>query len=131
LATPDPFPAQAVAAPLESAWPDELDALRAAPDHHTLLFENEVVRVLDTRIPAGERTPLHTHRWPSVLYVLSWSSFIRRDATGSVVLDSRTVPQLATPPQTLWSAPLPAHALANTGPVDLHVISVELKHVAS
>ena len=37
----------------EESWPDELDALVAAPQHHTLLFENEFVRVLDTRIAPG------------------------------------------------------------------------------
>jgi hypothetical protein len=35
-------------------WPDELDALIAAPRHHLLLMENESVRVLDTRVPPGE-----------------------------------------------------------------------------
>jgi hypothetical protein len=44
------------------AWPADLDALVAAPAHHTLLFENDVVRVLDTRIAPGNRTPVHTHR---------------------------------------------------------------------
>ena len=31
-------------------WPDELDALSAEPPYHALLFENEAVRVLDTRV---------------------------------------------------------------------------------
>jgi len=114
----------------DDAWPPELDALVAAPEHHALLFENASVRVLDTRIPPGGRTPVHTHRHPAALYVLAWSSFVRRDATGNVLLDSRTVPALATPPAALWSAPLPAHSLENVGPTDLHVISVEVKQAA-
>ncbi len=32
-------------------WPDSLDALRAAPNYHRLLFENDRVRVLEVRIP--------------------------------------------------------------------------------
>ena len=59
-------------------WPDELDALTAAPEFHTLLFENESLRVLDTKIPPGLTTPLHTHRWPGALYILSWSERSRR-----------------------------------------------------
>ena len=106
---------------------DALDALVAAPEHHTLLFENAAVRVLDTRIPPGSRTPVHTHAWPSVLYVLSWSPFIRRDATGQISLDSRTLPQPAPISKALWSPPLPAHSLENVGSADIRVISVEVK----
>jgi len=111
----------------EARWPEALDALIAAPAHHTLLFENERVRVLDTCIAPGERTAIHTHRWPSALYILSWSAFVRYDAQGAVLLDSRTVGALATPPPVVWSAPLPAHTLENVGTADLRLISVELK----
>lgn len=60
-------------------WPQELDALQAAPQHHQLLFENDQVRVLDTCIPPGGITGVHTHQWPAALYIISWSAFIRRD----------------------------------------------------
>jgi quercetin dioxygenase-like cupin family protein len=43
---------------------DPLDAMSAAPHHHEVLLENETVRVLDTRLAPGERTPVHTHQWP-------------------------------------------------------------------
>jgi hypothetical protein len=43
-------------------WPDSLDAMVAAPEHHGLLLENERVRILDSLIKPGERVPLHTHR---------------------------------------------------------------------
>ena len=72
---------------IQPEWLDELDALR----HHALLFGNEFVRVLDTRVPPGQAVPLHTHRWPSVLYILNWSDFVRRDGDGRTV-----VPELCT-----------------------------------
>ena len=115
----------------DEARPEALDALLAAPDHHMLLFENANVRVLDTRIPPRGQTPVHTHRWPSVLYVLSSSSFVRRDTHGRILLDSRSAPQLAAPATVVWSPPLAAHSLENVGAVDLRVISVELKQVAA
>lgn len=115
----------------DAQWPAGLDALVAAPGQHTLLFENERVRVLDTHIAPGERTPVHTHQWPGVLYVLSWSAFVRYDAHGGVLLDSRTVPVLQAPPPVLWSAALPPHALENIGPTELHLIAVELKEQAA
>jgi hypothetical protein len=111
----------------ESIWPAEQDALIAAPKHHTLLMENEHVRVLDTRIQPGDTAPLHTHRWPSALYLLSWSDFIRRDRDGNVLVDSRGGSGVAEQ-SAAWSPPLPPHTLENVGSKELRVISVELKY---
>jgi predicted metal-dependent enzyme (double-stranded beta helix superfamily) len=52
-------------------WTPENDALIAAPQNHKLLFENDEVRVLEVTVPPGVREPLHTHRYPSVLYYIS------------------------------------------------------------
>ena len=120
-------PAEQAAAALDVAWPDALDALVAAPDHHTLLYENDRVRVLDTSIRPGDQTPVHTHRWPAALYILRWSQFVRYDDKGAVLLDSRTVPALQTPPPALWSEPVGPHSLLNVGAADLRVITVEVK----
>ena len=72
-------------------WSDELDAVVAAPAHHHVLLENERVRVLETRIVPGDATPVHTHRWPNVQYVLSGADFVRYDRDGGVALDTRAV----------------------------------------
>ena len=42
----------------------DLDAAAAAADHHKVIFENEVVRVLETTIRADDITPLPTHLMP-------------------------------------------------------------------
>ncbi len=127
---PDSLQALASTQSQEWPWPDSLDALIAAPRHHILLFENERVRVLNTTIPAGERTPVHTHCWPAALYILSWSDFVRYDDQGKVLVDSRTVASFKNPPDVLWSAPLPPHSLENVGQMDLNIIAVELKENA-
>jgi hypothetical protein len=95
------------------------------------LLENDQVRVLDTRIRPGEATPVHTHRWPSVLFVLAWSDFVRSDADGNVVLDSRTFPLVPAPGSALWSGPLRPHSARNVGDGELRVIAVELKTAAA
>jgi hypothetical protein len=107
-------------------WLEELDALIAAPKHHALLFENEIVRVLDTRVGPGEIVPLHTHRWPSALYIMNWSDFVRRDAEGKVVADSRAVGELPEG-SAVWSGPMAPHTLENVGASELRAISVEVK----
>jgi hypothetical protein len=103
-----------------------LDAMSAAPDHHHILFENDRVRVLDTKVAAGERTPVHAHEWPAALYVLSWSDFIRRDAGGTVLVDSRERHSRSLG-AGLWIDPLPPHSVENVGSADLHIIAVEVK----
>ncbi len=105
----------------------ELDAVTAAPHHHRLALETESVRVLETRVEPGETVPLHTHRWGGVLYVLSWSNFVRRDETGRVVLDSRTAGLAFGPGDAIVSSPLAEHTLENVGDKSLHVIAFELK----
>jgi quercetin dioxygenase-like cupin family protein len=107
--------------------PSDLDAMIAAPDHHSVLLENAHVRVLDTRLAPGESTPVHAHAWPAALYVLSWSDFVRKDANGSVILDSRQAQMRASPGEALWGSPLVAHSVTNVGHSLLHIIAVEIK----
>jgi hypothetical protein len=108
-------------------WPPELDALVAAPAQHRLIFENARVRVLDTQIAPGARTPVHTHQWPAVHHVMSWSAFIRRDETGAVLVDSRAAGVSAVPGAALWGEPLGPHSLENVGECLLHIVSIEVK----
>jgi len=105
----------------------ELDALVAAPEQHALLLENARVRVLDTRIDPGTRTPVHTHVWPAVHHVVSWSAFVRRDADGVVLLDTRVAGVEAAAGTVLWGDPLAPHSLENVGESLLHIVSVEVK----
>ena len=108
-------------------WPESLDGPIAAPDHHRVLWENDRVRVLETTIPAGATTPLHTHRASTVMYVVSGTSFIRRNEHGAVMLDTSAMDPPFVMSPILWSDTGPAHTLENTGLDDLVVIGVELK----
>jgi len=108
-------------------WPDELDALTAALANHELLLENDRVRVLLTTIPIGAATPVHTHRWPSVEYLISATDFVRRDPDGNVLLDTRAADTKPNPSDVLWSDPFPPHSLENVGDTELRVIMVEIK----
>jgi hypothetical protein len=107
-------------------WPTSLDALVAAAEYHTLLMENEFVRVVQTRIPPGETVPVHTHRWPFVAFIESWSDIVRRDPQGKVTLDTResAPPKLNAP---VWDGPLLPHSVENVGAVELKIVQVEMK----
>jgi mannose-6-phosphate isomerase-like protein (cupin superfamily) len=104
---------------------DEFDGATAAPDHHRVIFENDVVRVLETTIRPGDRTPVHTHLTPTVLYVISGSQFVRRDPDGVVLVDTRADPSFVLP-RVMYSPGTPPHTLEHAGPDDLVVIGVEL-----
>jgi hypothetical protein len=104
-----------------------LDAMTAAADHHRVLLENDKVRVLDTAVAPGQRTPVHAHEWPAALYVLSWSDFVRYDPEGNVLLDSRTLGSKPAVGAALWSGPIGPHFVHNVGDRDLHIVAVELK----
>jgi quercetin dioxygenase-like cupin family protein len=108
-------------------WPDALDAMVAAPEHHDVLLENERVRVLDSRIKPGDTVPVHTHCWASVLYILGTSDFVRYDTEGTAVFDSRTAASNLGTGAVTWSPPLRAHSVKNVGDTEIRVISVELK----
>lgn len=106
-------------------WPDSLDAVIAAPRHHTLVFENEKVRVLDTRIPAGDTVPVHTHRWPAVYYSIQTAHFVRRDGEGNITFDSRKMS--GSRPPANWLECLEPHSVENVDTSDIRLISFELK----
>lgn len=108
---------------------DDLDGVIAAPEHHTVLFENDVVRVLETTIRVGDTTALHTHLTPTTLYVVSGSHFVRRDQDGAVLVDTRADPSYVMP-RVQFAAGIPRHTLHNPGPDDLVLIGVELKGAA-
>jgi len=63
------------------------------------------VRVLDSCIKPGETVPVHTHRWPSVLYILGTSDFLRYDTEGKAVFDSHTAASKVQTDAVVWSPP--------------------------
>jgi mannose-6-phosphate isomerase-like protein (cupin superfamily) len=103
------------------------DAMAKAPDHHRVLLENDKVRVLDTKVAPGERTPVHAHEWPAALYVLSWSDFVRYDPDENVLVDSRTMTVKPGVGAALWTNPIGPHFVENVGQADLHILAIETK----
>lgn len=49
-------------------WADCLDAVKAAPDNHQVIFENDKIRILEVIVKPYELEQMHTHRWPSVMF---------------------------------------------------------------
>jgi hypothetical protein len=45
-----------------AGWDPGLDAVAAAPQHHRVLYEDELIRVVSVSIDPGMQEPLHHHR---------------------------------------------------------------------
>jgi hypothetical protein len=108
-------------------WPEDLDAMIAAPEFHTVLYEDDRVRVLDGSVPPGATVPVHTHRWGGVLYILATSDFVRRDPDGKVLADTRAAKTSPIVGAAVWGAPLTPHSLENVGTEEFRTLTVELK----
>jgi beta-alanine degradation protein BauB len=108
-------------------FPDTLDAMTAAPGFHTVLYEDDRVRVLDGRVLPGATVPVHTHRWGGVLYILSSSDFVRRDPDGTVLMDTRVSGTTPVVGAASWGAPLTPHTFENVGTHEFRTLTVEMK----
>lgn len=94
------------------------DPVTTNPEHYTVLFENDRVRVLEYRDEPGTQTTPHRHP-DSVMVTLS--DFHRRLASGDRVFDT----VMATG-EARW-LPAQSHSGQNTGQTPTHAIFVELK----
>ncbi len=48
---------------------NDTDAVVAAPNSHKVILENGKVRIVEVIILPGQKEPMHTHAWPSVMIV--------------------------------------------------------------
>src|SRR5215216_177420 len=98
-------------------WPDALDACLAAPQSHRLLFENDVVRVLEVIIEPSKREPTHTHSAPSVM-IVDVPARIRYYTGETLTFES---PVGATNERRIsWLDPEPPHSVENIDPHSYH-----------
>jgi len=98
-------------------------AVATDPDKYKIVFENDLVRVVDYRDKPGDKTKLHHHP-AAVLYMLS--AFKRKltfDNGKSVVVDVKGG-------EVVWNDE-ESHMGENIGKTDTHVLFVELKTTPS
>lgn len=99
-----------------------LDPVQSNPEHYTVVFENDRVRVLEYTDRPGESTTPHQHP-DSVMHTLS--SFRRRLRSGDSHRDVELPAGL-----TGW-LPAQVHSGENIGETPTHVLFVELKEVVA
>lgn len=109
-----------------ATWDPKLEAMTAAPHNHTLLYEDENVRVISVLVPPGSEEPYHFHKYYSVLVVDRHTHIEDREASGKpgfpVFIESLHSPLVITqPPQAL-------HSIKNLDTKPAHLTRIEFKH---
>jgi len=71
-------------------WPENLDALQAAPDNHKVVYEDDNVRVLAVLLDGKKSEPIHTHKWKSIMWISKpivpcQINTYKKDGTGNLV----------------------------------------------
>ena len=51
-------------------WPDSLDAIKAAPLSHKIIYEDSSIRILYVTVNPGTLEPVHTHKWRSLAWAV-------------------------------------------------------------
>lgn len=106
-------------------WNPALEATRAAPHNHKVIFENDDIRVLAVTVSPGEMEAAHHHPWPSVIVVDSLARFTDHDMTGKEI--KLPLPEKIEMPLVLKLPPQAAHKVKNVDTKPLHLIRVEFK----
>jgi hypothetical protein len=99
---------------------DELDSLIACKETQKLIFENEFVRAIDDRIPAGVAEPKHRHAHGLTITLADW------DSETVTYPGSQTSQRHATLGEVRWTEPL-IHEVHNVGKTESHTVRIELK----
>ena len=95
------------------------DAVQTDPDHYTVIFENDRVRVLDYKDVPGDATEMHAH---PAFVVYAMTAFQRK----LTLPDGKELNRSFEPGQVLYSE-AQTHKGENVGTTPTHIIMVELK----
>ena len=102
------------------------DALVASPANHTVLYENQDVRVLDVHSKPHTREAPHTHAMPGVMYIERQGAGTMNTPENPAGVGHPTDPNFK--PRVIATKPQGVHWTENTGEVPFHAIRVEFKH---
>jgi hypothetical protein len=99
---------------------DPLDSLKVCKDTQHLIFENQLVRVIDDQIPVGVTEPLHRHRHGVVVYVNTYTNE-QISQSGKKTIGERKAGTASWSDETV-------HTVKNIGATPSHAIRIELKY---
>ena len=105
---------------LVQAQDKDLDPLKVTPQTHKLLFENQFVRVIESKVPAGETERKHSHPRSVTVYLADSDAEIKTFPDGKTSRVHRTAGTAG------WSEAT-VHEINNVGATSSHTSRIELK----
>ena len=96
------------------------DPLVVAGDTHKLVFQNQFVRVIETKLPVGSHEPRHYHPHGVTVYLADFEVRITEDGKAPVTRARKGG-------TAVWSEAT-VHEVHNAGKTAGHVFRVELKY---
>ena len=113
--------------PTEWNYPDSLDAFSAAPNSHEILLENDKVRVIKVTIKPGEKEPMHTHQWESIMIVEHPARIRYYDNKNNILFESDKKDFKYEPRKPGWMGREGLHAVENIDSIEYSATRIELK----
>ena len=96
------------------------DPVKVMPDTHKLLFENEFVRVIESRVPPGRTEPKHSHPHCVTVHLVDVDSEVK------TFPDGKTNREHSVGGTADWSEAT-VHEVTNIGHTTSHNFRIELK----
>ncbi len=96
-----------------------IDAAQVAPDHYSVILDNEQVRVLEMRLPAGQTDNTHSHPSETVHFLSGGKARIHMP-------DGQTAELEIPDGQVMWHEAW-THRVENIGDSEIRAIIVEGK----
>jgi len=107
--------------PSQASALGDLHPLKVDPEHYQLEFENDQVRVIRVKFPAGADVPLHEHRSPRIVTYLTDADLNAWDESGAL---SRHAGQAG---DVSWGDDVVRHHEKNLSNEAFEAVVVELK----
>jgi hypothetical protein len=114
-------------------WHDSLDALKAAPGNHVLIYEDNDLRILKVTVVPGILDPIHTHKGKSLVWVTMTSPILYHhyDLDNDVSLRKVKTDTIDVKTEELfkasWEKPEPPHSVENIGKDTFQLYRIEYK----
>jgi hypothetical protein len=112
-------------------WPESMEAVRAAPKNHKVIFENDHIRLLEVTVQPGETENMHGHVWPSVFAIDAVQPKLENH-----LLDGGTRSAARAYEDADWSEPIcrtlgvqAPHQISVTDSFPLHFYRLEFKRM--